>query len=383
MNQKSNKFCIAPWTGLQLDTKGTVRPCCRYVQDRDQNTYPMGNIKNSSIKEVFNGKEFNDLRQAFLDGVQPEECRWCWSDEDAGIESFRQVYNKKYKFENLDLNNLTPKWYDLKLNNVCNFKCRMCGSSSSSMILKEEKKLGRQFPDEQYWLSNKIIDTINEKYFFENISNIDYIELTGGEPFYSKENKDLIKKISETEYAKNITIHITTNGSILGKSIIPMLKQFKYPLITVSVDDIGPRLEYARNGAKWDIIQRNILEYKNNIKTHVYRTINNYNIWYLEDLDDWVEKNNIHLANGLLHEPHFLSVRNLHNMVKTEIYEKYKDNEKYSSILNFMVQDKNLKQIHTPSNLYAFHKEIKKLDIMRNEKFKEVFPEWSEIIMYA
>lgn len=370
------KFCIAPWTGLQLDTNGTVRPCCRYVQDHKQTDYPMGNIKNSSIEDEFNGDRFNALRQAFLDGKQPNECRWCWSDEDAGIESFRQVYNKKYKFENLDLNNLTPKWYDLKLNNVCNFKCRMCGSSASSMILKEEKSLGRKFPNERYWLSNKIINTINEKYFFENISNIDYIELTGGEPFYSKENKDLIKKISETEYAKNITIHITTNGSILGKSIIPMLKKFKHAQITISVDDIGPRLEYARNGAKWDTIQRNILEYKNNIRTYIYRTVNNYNIWHLEDLDNWAEENNVQISTGILHEPDFLSIRNLHDIVKDEIYEKYKDNEIYSTVLNFMMQE-------SENKMYEFCRETKKLDTLRIEKFQSVFPEWSEIVIYV
>jgi len=86
-----------------------------------------------------------DFRQQFLDGEKPEACKKCWAEEDAGRNSKR--LNAKSNMEYLknigeiNYHDLEPKniyYMDLKLGNICNFQCRICGSHSSNKLINEE-----------------------------------------------------------------------------------------------------------------------------------------------------------------------------------------------------------------------------------------------------
>ena len=56
--------------------------------------------------------------------------------------------------------------------------------------------------------------------------------------------------------------------------------------------------------------------------------------------------------------------------------EKYIDNLAYTDIVNMLKTD-NINAI-----IELFHKDIKKYDDLRSENFTEIYPEWSEIILY-
>ena len=365
-----SRFCNAPWIGISTDVNGSIRPCCRYEQPNRQTKYKMPWMKDGTLDQLYNGPEMKALRQAFLNGEEPEECNWCWKEEDVGIKSFRQIYYEKWNLE-YDLENPLPQLLDLKLSNVCNLKCRMCGPQASSSIAKE---LNITNP---YYLENKIIATNNESIFFEEIlPNLKYLELTGGEPFYSPENKKLIKAVSETEYAKNIFLKITTNGMFKDISILDSMKNFKSVDLVFSVDDVGERLEYARSNSNWETIQNNIFSIYNSypqFNVIVYRTINNFNIYYLDELDSWCNQNKIQIENGLLHEAKYLSIQYLPEFAKREVSEKFKD--KYKHILDFMNTD-------TEHKLVEFHNQTYFLDKLRKEDFENTFKEWAEILIW-
>ena len=82
-----------------------------------------------------------DLRSQFRSGARPSGCDRCWAEEDVGKDSKR--INSLYKMKN-SLKSWTPdseptlKFIDFKLGNVCNLKCRICGSWSSSKWAQEE-----------------------------------------------------------------------------------------------------------------------------------------------------------------------------------------------------------------------------------------------------
>ena len=85
------------------------------------------------------------LRQAFLDGKKPSTCNKCWSVEQAGRKSKRILaydmleYTKVFnKIDYEDINPKTIQFLDLKLGNICNLKCRICGSWSSSKWAQEQ-----------------------------------------------------------------------------------------------------------------------------------------------------------------------------------------------------------------------------------------------------
>ena len=373
--KKMNKFCPAPWITISTDNNGSIRPCCRYKQYDKQTEYKMPFMYDGDINDLYNGDQMKALRQAFLDGKQPKECEICWNEENVGVYSFREKYiDRNYEY---DLDNPTPQILDLKLSNVCNLKCRMCGPWASSLIAKE------QGVQEDYWTANKIIGTDQEKTFFNDwLPNMKELELTGGEPFFSNENKKLLEKIIDSGYAKNIRLLLTTNGMFYIPSLMEKIKKFKKVQIALSVDDMGPRLEYARKNSKWETIKNNIITMVNNyivpekFEIGIYRTVNNFNIFYLEDLDNFATEHNIYISNGILHDPSSLSIKNLPTHVKEIVTQKYSklNHNNYDHILQFMQEE----IIDHRDMISEYH--IKDLDDMRNESFQDVFPEWNHIL---
>jgi MoaA/NifB/PqqE/SkfB family radical SAM enzyme len=370
-----SKFCAAPWFNISTDVNGSIRPCCRYSQPERQVDHIMPNMKNGPIDSLWNSPAMFALRQAFLDGKAPKECNWCWREEEVGVQSFRENYNQIYQTRPDSVIANPPTHYDLKLSNVCNLKCRMCTPTASSSILKELKAQGDVFKDADYYLSNKIIGTPNEEIFMSWLPTIEHIELTGGEPFTSNENKLVISMIANSAYAQNITILITTNGTHYNKKIVNDLKKFKQVRISVSVDDLDNRLEYARHGSNWNTIKRNTELLAKDFHVAIYCTVNNYNIFYLDDLYQYCLDTNINYVRGFLHEPEMLSIKNLHPLIKQRVLEKYQHSNSFKDVVDFMMQSGDDLTIN-------MHRSIDSLDKIRGESFEDVFPEWSDVICY-
>jgi len=59
-----NQYCEYPWTSLTVMADGSVVPC---TQDYDCEM-KMGNVKDNSIEEIWNGTKYQKLRQAHLTG---------------------------------------------------------------------------------------------------------------------------------------------------------------------------------------------------------------------------------------------------------------------------------------------------------------------------
>ena len=150
---KSN-VCVLPWTHLEVDVNGSASPCCLYKGE-------IGDYKvyQDTLDAIQNSKYMNDLRDQFRRGERPAGCSNCWQEEDAGKTSKRM--NSIYKMKN-SLRDWTPettpslKFIDFKLGNVCNLKCRICGSWSSSKWAQEEiaygpNPLAKKQLDEGQW----------------------------------------------------------------------------------------------------------------------------------------------------------------------------------------------------------------------------------------
>lgn len=382
-----SNFCIIPWISLTSDNQGLVRPCCRFAEADKQVEFKTENLKDMSYEEIWNGETFQRLRQAFLDDKRPAECSSCWNEEAAGLQSYRKTYNDSYihklpkeAYSTTKAN--PPIVLDLKLSNICNFKCRMCNGFYSSLIVKEEKQLGiNEWEDEQYYISDKILGTENEKWFFEEvIPNLAQIEFTGGEPMFSPEGKKIISMIASTEYAKDIILLITTNGSVYSDSIANQFKKFKQVKILISLDDIGNRLEYQRHGAIWEDISKNILKYKDieNVNLSLHPTINNYNIWDIQDYFYWAEKHNLSITINVLFGPDHLCIKQLPMKLKEMVYEKHKHISQLKESLNFMMEKVNIND--EENHIKFFLKETRRLDEIRKESFTKVFPIWSELV---
>ena len=218
-------FCVLPWVNLSTDVNGSLRPCCKFAQPNPSNEYQLPNMKEGRLDDLWNDQRFQNLRQAFLDGKKPNECRSCWDEEAAGMPSFRIQWaiDKKVDTTDIEFNPIVsygPKAMDLKLNNVCNLKCRICGPQASSTFLKEEQeRLNIKIEDGAYWISNKILGTENEEVINKWAEDLIHLEVTGGEPMASPENIKILELLVKSGKAKNINVLLNTNGTLYNKNL--------------------------------------------------------------------------------------------------------------------------------------------------------------------
>jgi radical SAM protein with 4Fe4S-binding SPASM domain len=66
----SSTFCLLPFIHMATKTDGDMKLCCR--------SWPIGNVNETSIKELWNSSKYKDIRQKLLNSEQPAECDACW-----------------------------------------------------------------------------------------------------------------------------------------------------------------------------------------------------------------------------------------------------------------------------------------------------------------
>jgi MoaA/NifB/PqqE/SkfB family radical SAM enzyme len=318
------KICMLPWISIETSPIGTARPCCLAKDEitwaDDQRAEHKYNLKTHTLEEIYHSPYMQDLRKDFLLGNKPATCQRCWDEEAAGRTSKRmnsRIRLKEY-YDAVDFNNLDPDqlWFiDLKLGNICNLKCRICGSWSSSKWAKEEIDYVPGLKNRKEHLAYKFLQDgawpRETEVFWDNLRtllpNIKYFEFTGGEPFLIQQHFDLLQYAVDNDYAKNIEIHYNTNGTQFPDQH-SLWNHFKHVEVAFSIDNVGARFEYERYGAEWNEVEKNISKFtamrSSKISTQLCATVNIQNVYYLPELCDWVTTQTFdHVYFNMLHDP--------------------------------------------------------------------------------
>ena len=401
MNLPHNKFCVLPWISLETSPIGTVRPCCLAEDELLDNAGEKFDLNTTSLTTVQNSHSMRKLRQQFIDKEQPETCKKCWNEERAGRDSKRIHTLNRLKHilpeQDWTLDAKPLMFLDLKLGNICNLKCRICGSWSSSTFATEELKFlpanSNKKESNHYTMLSKGAWPRENKTFWDEIDRIinevRYIEFTGGEPFMIKEHFDLLRSLAERGMAKNVEIHYNTNGTQFPEYAEEIWKHFKTVEIAFSIDDVDTRFEYQRSGAKWDEVCNNIAKFKEmkqrnkNIQLQVCTTVNVFNVYYLEEVANWIDKQGFDFVYwNMMHEARHFSISSLPQQAKTAITSKLQSatvsdstRQEFKQIIDFMNNGIEL----SGDKLIA---EIAEVDRRRNENLKTVAPEFAELINY-
>jgi hypothetical protein len=378
---KSN-ICPLPWTHLEVDVNGSASPCCLY-----KGTIENYKVYETDLKSIQNSEYMESLRQQFRNGERPTGCANCWQEEDAGKTSKRQ--NSIYKMKH-SLQDWTPdseptlKFIDFKLGNVCNLKCRICGSWSSSKWAQEEldygpNELARKQLHEGGWPKR-------HPEFFEDIKDVlqdvEYFEFTGGEPFMIQNHLRILEHCVEQGYAHRQDIHYNTNGTQLPDSrTFWLLGQFKRVEVAFSIDDVGEQFEYQRHPAKWTEVNENIRQWKfynpGNMDFQICSTINIFNIFSLAKLALWVQQINpkFFYVNTCF-DPEYFNVQTLPQQVKNIATERYSNITSFKGIIDFM----NSADRYTDDIQQQRKKRILQADQYRGENFARVFPTLNNLL---
>jgi MoaA/NifB/PqqE/SkfB family radical SAM enzyme len=401
MNIPHDKFCVLPWISLETSPIGTVRPCCLAEEEIVDNAGVKFDLNTASFAGIQNSGYMQDLRQQFLDQKQPSTCRKCWREERSGRTSKRMHTLDRLKHMIPDQTwtaDAKPLMFlDLKLGNICNLKCRICGSWSSSTFAAEElanlaqdedKKSNHHYrmlkqgawPKEnfQFWTE---IDQV--------VDQIRYIEFTGGEPFMIREHFDMLQGLVDRGIAHNIEIHYNTNGTQWPESAEEIWRHFKHVEIAFSIDDVGDRFEYQRSNAVWSEVQDNIarfiaLRHKlSNIKLQICCTVNVFNVYYINDVANWIYGLTFDFVYwNVLHDQYYFSIGTLPTSAKQAIETHLRSlawperaRPEIEGIIDFMNKGNSL-----DGELLKMH--AKELDFKRNQNLSQVAPELAALINY-
>jgi len=402
-------ICMLPWVSLETSPIGTARPCCLAHDEITDEHGAKYDLNRTDLVTIYKSDYMQQLRQQFRAGEQPKTCQRCWDEEAAGRTSKRMHSQVRLKelYTQVDWANDTPDqlWFvDLKLGNICNLKCRICGSWSSSRWADEELKGVPSTDRKQHiaytWLKQGAWPRNQDTNFWNNLRellpNIKYIEFTGGEPWLINEHFELLEFAVANGYSKNIDIHYNTNGTIIPDKLW-LWQHFGRVDIAFSIDNVGDRFEYERYGAVWDEVVENIdtihrirdtwygTENRNsNITTQLCFTVNIQNVYYLDELLAWADTkgfNNIYF--NMMHSPEHMSVQYMTpeakelvvNKLKTVFWTSQFYQKEIDSVINFI-------ELGAGSDGAEFLFKMQRTDKHRNQHFADTHPEIARAMGY-
>ena len=364
-------ICYYPWVGLDIEVQQDFRPCCKYK-----------NVLAKNLPDFLASDERKQLQQDFLDGKKPEGCSRCWQDEASGILSKRQrdwvsVFNETKP----DLNSF--KVLSVPFGNICNLACRTCKSYASSRWLTEEQKLKKVFPETKIWPHNRYYA---EPDFLKNIKSVSddlvLIEMPGGEPFVSgiEEHLEYLDYLIQHN-AKNITIHYTTNCTIMpDERFWERWSKFKTINMQLSIDGTGKVYEYTRWPGVWSEVYENIQHYKqkrkenSNLILSISHTMSIFTVFYVDEFIEWCRVEELPKPYiGMVFRPDYYGVDVLSKETKEYLCKKLTDPHSIQ-VLNYM---------NTLDNQHLLEKAFKyiiTIDEHRKQKFSESLPEFYNVL---
>lgn len=397
-------ICMLPWISIETSPIGTARPCCLARNEITNTEGKKFDLNVDNLQTIYQSEYMQNLRQQFRNGEKPDTCKLCWDEEAAGRASKR--INSKLRLKELylevDWYNDKPDqlWFlDLKLGNICNLKCRICGSWSSSKWVDEELKyMPANFDKTTHiayqWLKKGSWPRNPDTNFWNNLKNllpaVKYFEFTGGEPWLIKEHIELLKSAVKLGFSKNIDIHYNTNATQWPEDLVELWKDFGRVDIAFSIDNVNKRFEYERYGANWEQANQiidNVHQLKNlysNITTQLCFTVNIQNVYYLDELLDWADTKNFgDVFFNMLHSPPEMSIQNLTSDAKNLVIDKLQSIEwkskKYKKEIDNVIQFINN---GSGSDGKQFRTKMMKADKYRGQNFKDTHPEIAEAMGY-
>lgn len=397
VNINGKVFCVAPWMALDIRQDGEVKPCC-------VSEYTYGDIKKKSLWEIWNDDPIKKLRENMLNDIPSEHCKVCYNNQAAGKSSLRQDFinnlfsdNKRIIYDtNADYTVNRPGfiWWDLKLSNKCNFKCRMCSWTSSSSFELEQNGVisGR-------WNASEKTYEESEPY----LKMVKHLYFSGGESLIIDEHWKILDKLIELRRNNEVTLAYNSNFSNLvykGRHIFDVWDKFNRSVeVHISVDGMGAKGELIRKGFKWDKFvshaEQFIETFKNKSITHRLHfdcTVQALNIFEIVDLHQYLY--NIGLMKDIdffflnfMQTPREMSVWILDKKTKEAAKENIRNH-----IDNFLIPNKSKRSVVfyesliTYIDLYQeqrlipqFLDSMRKFDKIRNENVIETFPELQRI----
>lgn len=410
-----------PFTGLATREDGAVKICCR--------SQPVGWIQDQSLEEIWNSAHLKEVRRQVLNNEKPNVCKPCFDLEDQGVQSLRQrhiadiIPESRINLYPNALENLRDDYsmpfefptMEIKINNLCNLKCRMCNPLDSTSW-KDWSEIEEFYKKENNYLVptiKKLVDKPGQyigpfddsKNWWDSFEKLlpyfRRVEFAGGEPLMDPHHYRILDMLAP--YGKDIEIKYATNGTVLGikggRTIYDYWPKFKSVAVNVSIDGIHEVYEYIRGNGKFSEIENNIKIFKTfpNVSRVVGAfTVQANNILQIDQVIDYfLNELEIVFYSHRVNYPRALSAQTLPMPLKKividklenvkKIYKDYPIIKKYpilESITEQQIQD-NINFL-TANDLSMYWKDCVNfnlaLDRTRNQTFLDVNPDFKPYV---
>ena len=231
-------FCPLPFVHVSTMPHGEVKLCCR-AQPPQNDRNPYVTDPDFNLKDYWHSDYMNNIRDDLILGNKNTQCKNCWKMEDNDIVSLRlnrltdlmdnEIYreNIEHYLKHREVEFKIPL-IELKLSNVCNFKCRMCWPKDSSKWMQDWDKVKEFYSEGDQNYIEEIVDSnglrktrvmnLYEKdeqfvgQLVELMDHIDELEFAGGEPLMDPIHYRVLDSIPHPE---NVTLKYSTNLSIM------------------------------------------------------------------------------------------------------------------------------------------------------------------------
>jgi radical SAM protein with 4Fe4S-binding SPASM domain len=393
---ESKVFCMFPWMHLNVTPKGDIYPCC-------SNNYsaPFGNTKDSTLKEAFNSSSMKQLRLNMLADIPSKICEFCYKHEEVGPHSFRNYSKDNFSkyFDELvpgthpdgSVDDFKMRYFDIRFSNICNFKCRTCGSEFSSQWAAENRIYDKNSPIVMHANGNKN-DLLNE--VLSHIDHIDLAYFAGGEPLITEEHYIMLEEMIRRGKT-NILLRYNTNASSIkykNHDILDLWKHFNKVELSCSIDHYGERAEYIRHGTDWGKVESNLLIFRDlsSVDFQINTVFSIFNYLTLDKFYSYLQEKNIIRSYDWYHSlylavhPSYYSAKSLPTKLK-EIGKKkalkFAKRNTGTIIERFMNDAVNFAEESDTweQNKDTFFMHTNSIDKIRGESFIKTFPELNKL----
>jgi len=275
--------CKHPWSHFEVNNpNGDVTMCCN-------NNTVLGNVNQNSIREIWNGEDFQKSRKRMLDegayamcphtcpvlqgGKRYENIDWYTELDKDGEPRINAELNEQEFNEGKALLDSNPRWLRFTYSYACNLDCYHC-------YQREDAKMRIKLPDR---FMQELPDMVGAS---------QVVFPFGGEPFYFK---PVLEFLNNHNANLETRFFIITNATLLTDKVMETLRRLPLTCIATSLDAATEEsfeiLRIRGKNANWETTIENMnklkaLKAKKGFTFTVSMTLNSRNCLEIADFVD-------------------------------------------------------------------------------------------------
>jgi organic radical activating enzyme len=435
-DQLGSSLCLAKWQQVSLHLPTGLTNSCYHP--------PLHEIDATLLKDnpgaLHNTPYKKEQRRIMLRNERPQECSYCWTQEDLGNLSDRHYRSgEPWAAEHFATivnstgdEDAVPSYVEVNFNHACNLKCSYCSPQFSSSWEDETRRFGgyptsNTHNDPSYFSSNRRPRPAREDNPYVNAfwewwptlyPKLKHFRMTGGEPLMDRNTYRVFDYV--LAFPKpDLHIDVTSNFSVETKlydqyhDYVKRLcdTNIEHFMQYVSLDSgIRGQAEYIRHGLDFNRVHENVHRYLDKIPNRnsltFIITMNNLNVLGLQSLLQWILSlrllysktyQRVWFDTPILRQPAWQSLqilppiyaKRLQDVVdwmqenletEDQPFRGFKDYEvqRMQRVLDWMQEGSKLDREYVTIQRADFFRFFNEHDKRRDTNFMETFPEMKE-----